>query len=98
HLSRDGECAARRSRSVPAGIPLQDTPALVAVDALPELFNAATHFVDRNLAEGRGDHVAIECGDERVTYRQVAERVNRFGAALRALGIQPEQRVALILQ
>ncbi|HUQ85956.1 MAG TPA: benzoate-CoA ligase family protein [Vicinamibacterales bacterium] len=65
---------------------------------LPEVFNAATHFVDRNVAEGRGGHIAIECGEERVTYAQVAERVNRFGSALRRLGIQPEQRIALILQ
>ncbi|MBY0496165.1 MAG: benzoate-CoA ligase family protein [Cyanobacteria bacterium] len=66
--------------------------------SLPETFNAATHFVDRNVDEGRGGNIAIECGDERVTYRQVAERVNRFGHALRRLGIQPEQRIALILQ
>ena len=65
---------------------------------LPDIFNAATHFVDRNVAEGRGGKVAIECGDERVTYAQIAERVNRFGSALRRLGIQPEQRAALILQ
>ncbi|MBM3808026.1 MAG: benzoate-CoA ligase family protein [Acidimicrobiia bacterium] len=65
---------------------------------LPEQFNAATHFVDRNLDEGRGDAIAIECGDERVSYRQVAERVNRFANALRGLGVQPEQRIALILQ
>ncbi len=65
---------------------------------LPDNFNAATHFVDRNIAEGRGGNIAFECGDERVTYRQVAERVNRFGSALKGLGIQPEQRIALILQ
>ncbi len=64
---------------------------------LPDTFNAATYFVDRHLAEGRGGKVAIECGDERVTYAQVAERVNRFGAALRRLGVQPEQRCALML-
>src|SRR4029453_19494702 len=62
-----------------------------------QIFNAASHFVDRNVAEGRGAKVAIECGDERVTYGQIAERVNRFGAALRGLGVEPEQRVALIL-
>ena len=62
------------------------------------MFNAATHFVDRNIAEGRGPSIAIECGDERVSYQQLADRVNRFGSALRARGIQPEQRVALILQ
>jgi benzoate-CoA ligase family protein len=68
------------------------------VTVLPEIFNAATHFVDRNVAEGRRAKVAIECGDERVTYGQIAERVNRCGSALRALGVEPEQRVALILQ
>ena len=66
---------------------------------LPEIFNAATHFVDRNVDEGHGDRIAIECGDERVTYRQVAERVNRMACALRhQLHVQPEQRIALILQ
>ena len=65
---------------------------------LPEIFNAASHFVDRHVAEGRGAKVAIECGDEHVTYGQVAERVNRIGSALGAIGIQPEQRIALILQ
>ena len=65
--------------------------------SLPEFFNAATYFVDRNVDCGRGANVAIECGDERVTYRQVAEGVNRCGSALRALGVQPEQRIALIL-
>ncbi len=61
-------------------------------------FNAAIHFVDRNIDEGRGDSIAIECGAERVTYRQVAEHVNRFGSALRRLAVHPEQRIALILQ
>jgi benzoate-CoA ligase family protein len=64
---------------------------------LPEVFNAATYFVDRHLDDGGGGAIAIECGDEQVTYRQVAERANRLGNALRGLGIQPEQRVALLL-
>src|SRR5687768_11284546 len=64
---------------------------------LPETFNAATYFVDRNVAEGRGGKVAIECGDQRVTYAEVAENVNRFANALRRLGVEPEQRVALLL-
>ncbi len=64
---------------------------------LPDTFNASTYFIDRNLSEGRGGKLAIECGDERVTYGQVSERVNRFANALRGIGVQPEQRVALIL-
>src|SRR3954451_15092738 len=66
--------------------------------AAPTFFNAAEFFVDRNLAEGRGDNVAIECGPERVTYAQLAERVNRLGDALRTeLDVRIEERVALLL-
>src|SRR6202022_1790496 len=57
-------------------------------------------FVDRNVAEGRGDNVAIEVypGGGRITYRQVLDGVNRFGNALRdALGVRIEERVLLLL-
>jgi benzoate-CoA ligase len=61
-------------------------------------FNACEYFVDRHLQEGRGERVAIECGDERVTYAQLGERVNRFGAGLReALAVRMEERVLLLL-
>jgi benzoate-CoA ligase family protein len=64
---------------------------------LPQQFNVATHFVDRNVSEGRGEKVAIECGDERVSYRHLLERTNRVGNALRGLGVRPEERVFLLL-
>jgi len=64
---------------------------------LPEEFNAASYFVDRHIAEGRGDKVAIECEDRRVTYRELFEQVNRVGNALRSLGVRPEERVFLLL-
>jgi benzoate-CoA ligase family protein len=64
---------------------------------LPQLFNVATHFVDRNIREGRGENVAIECAAERVTYRQLLERTNRAGNALRNLGVHPGERVLLLL-
>jgi benzoate-CoA ligase family protein len=61
-------------------------------------FNASEYFVERHLQEGRGERVAIECGDERVTYAQLSERVNRFGAGLRdALAVRMEERVLLLL-
>lgn len=62
-----------------------------------ETFNAASHFVDRHVAEGRGGHVAIECGDARITYDEVLRHVNRCGNALRDLGVRPEDRVLLLL-
>ena len=65
---------------------------------VPETFNAATYFVDRHVAEGRGAKVAIECGDECVTYGDLRACVNRFGSALRhRLGVRPEERVLLLL-
>src|SRR5260370_33984796 len=64
---------------------------------LPSIFNAASHFVDRHVGIGRGAKVAFECDDERVTYQQLAERVNRLGNALRSLDVRREERVALLL-
>jgi len=65
---------------------------------LPERFNASEYFVDRRLADGEGGRIAFECGDEQVTYAEVAERVNRFGNALRqSLGARMEERVPLLL-
>jgi benzoate-CoA ligase len=65
--------------------------------SLPEQFNVAAHFVDRHVREGRGSKIAIECGDERVSYEQLLERTNRVGNALRQLGVRPEERVLLLL-
>src|SRR5258708_28091002 len=64
---------------------------------LPDQFNAAAYFVDRHIAEGRGEKIAIECGDIRVSYRQLFERVNQFGNGLRNLGVRIEERVLLLL-
>jgi len=64
---------------------------------VPEIFNAATHFVDRNIEEGRGRRIAIECGDASITYDEVHQKVNRFGSALLRLGVRPEERVLLLM-
>lgn len=64
---------------------------------LPSEFNVATHFIDRHMAEGRAAKVAIECGEDRVTYGQLFERVNRLGNVLKALGVRREERVGMLL-
>lgn len=64
---------------------------------LPEIYNAATTFVDDNIARGFGAKVAIYYRDEKITYQEVYERVNRTGNALRELGIEIEHRVLLAL-
>jgi benzoate-CoA ligase family protein len=64
---------------------------------LPDNFNVATYFVDRNVHEGRGNNVAIEYGDENVSYWELMERTNRVGNVLRQLGVRMEERVLLLL-
>src|SRR3954470_12821220 len=58
----------------------------------PREHNAATHFVDRHLDEGRGDKIAIRDDEGELTYAGLAEVVNRAGNALRALGVRMEDR------
>lgn len=64
---------------------------------LPDFYNAATTFVDENIAQGRGGKIAIYYEDQKITYQEVFEKVNRTGNALRDLGIEIENRVLLIL-
>ncbi|MGH7904527.1 MAG: benzoate-CoA ligase family protein [Candidatus Dormibacteraceae bacterium] len=64
---------------------------------VPESFNVADWLVDRHLREGRGERTAIVCGDQTVTYAQLAERSSRFANALRGLGARRDERVMLLL-
>jgi len=64
---------------------------------LPDIYNAATTFVDENIAVGRGARTAIYYQDQTFTYQDVYENVNRTGNALKELGVEIEHRVLLIL-
>ncbi|HEU0031719.1 MAG TPA: benzoate-CoA ligase family protein [Kofleriaceae bacterium] len=64
---------------------------------LPRDYNMAVDLLDRHVAEGRGDRVAFIDDDGRHRYAWVAERARRAAAALQALGVEPEQRVALCM-
>lgn len=64
---------------------------------LPDEFNAAAYFIDRNMGEGRESKVAIECGELRVTYGELFALVNRLGNGLKSLGVRMEERVLLLL-
>jgi len=65
---------------------------------LPRQFNAAEYFVDRNVAEGRGDKTAILFEDRVYTYSQLLENVNRTANILNELGVGLETRVMLLLR
>jgi benzoate-CoA ligase len=62
---------------------------------LPNTFNIASHLVDRNVAAGRGNKIAIYEDGRAVTYAQLAEMVNRCGNGLRSLGIEAEDRILM---
>ena len=64
---------------------------------IPRLFNAAEHFLDRHVREGRGAKVAYVHDGGTTTYAELADRAARFATALRAHRIEPEQRVALCM-
>jgi benzoate-CoA ligase family protein len=63
----------------------------------PERFNMAWYFLDRNVEEGRGGKACLFWRDQAFTYREVQARANRLGNALRALGVNVEDRVLLVL-
>ena len=67
------------------------------VVSVPDRFNIADYLVDRHLREGRGGRTAIICGDESITYAQVADRSNQLANGLRSLGVRREERVLLLL-
>src|SRR3984893_8014748 len=58
-------------------------------------YNAATDFVDANVARGRGDKVAFTDSERSLTYAQLQANSYRFAAALKALGLREENRVVL---
>lgn len=69
---------------------------MTAWEDLPAQFNVATHFVDRNVAEGRGGSPAFLYEDRVLTYGDVQDLTNRTGNALLDLGIEMEHRVLML--
>src|SRR5258707_15625001 len=62
----------------------------------PDRFNCVTDFVDRWVAGGQGDRLAVLSPAETLTYAQLAERINRIANVLtRDLGLVPGNRVLL---
>jgi 4-hydroxybenzoate-CoA ligase len=59
-------------------------------------YNAATDFVDQNVARGFGDKVAFIDGRRALSYAELQERSWRFAAALRQLGLREENRLILL--
>ena len=61
-----------------------------------ESYNAAVDMVDRNVAQGRGAKVAFIDPARRLTYGELAESCARVAPMLGKLGLQREDRVAMM--
>jgi len=60
-------------------------------------FNLSAVLLDDHIAAGRGDRPALRYEGATLSYRDVSRLVARAGNALRSLGIEMEDRVALLL-
>jgi benzoate-CoA ligase len=60
--------------------------------------NAVAALVDQPIAEGLGDRTAFATAERSVTYAELRALVDRAGRALRARGVEPEQRVAVLVR
>jgi len=61
------------------------------------LFNASTYLLDRHIEQGDGDRLALTGTGGEISYARLRERVARTAAGLRAIGLQPEQRVMMFM-
>ncbi len=64
---------------------------------LPSPYNAASDFLDRHLAEGRGEKLAFIDEQGSHSYAALAEKAARFAGLLEGLGVRQEARIALCL-
>ena len=64
---------------------------------VPDQFNIASYFIDRNLELGRGKNIAVHEDGRRLNYEQLSEMVNRCGNGLRSLGLEAENRVLMAM-
>jgi benzoate-CoA ligase len=62
---------------------------------MPE--NLTRSLLDRHLSDGRGEQIAVRDPKRAWSYSRLAEEANRFGAALVETGINPGDRVALMM-
>ena len=63
-----------------------------------EGFNVASAFIDRHIVEGRGGKAAIRSAEGEVTYSELKANVDRCGNALLALGLEPSQRLLMVVK
>jgi 4-hydroxybenzoate-CoA ligase len=60
-------------------------------------YNAAVDFIDRHVAEGRGNKAAFIDSSRSISYAELCDAVGRVGPVLAKLGVERENRIVLIL-
>lgn len=65
--------------------------------AWPAKLNVAETFVDENVRMGKGQKAAILFEDQTITYNELQSIVNKFGNALKSLGVKVGDRVLIRL-
>nr|WP_309101521.1 benzoate-CoA ligase family protein [Fredinandcohnia onubensis] len=60
-------------------------------------YNAADRFIEDNVRNGLGEKIAIISGDEQISYKELLNRVNQFGNALKKLGVENENRMLMVM-
>ena len=68
-----------------------------ANDAVPRAYNFAADILSRNLDAGRAQKPVFIDPRGSWTYGQLADRVERFGQALRSLGLRREERILVCM-
>ncbi len=66
--------------------------------SIPEKLNLGCYFLDANLELGRGDKTALYFEDGTYSFLDLWRLANRMGNVFRALAVEPENRVLLILE
>jgi benzoate-CoA ligase family protein len=64
---------------------------------MTQLFNACEYLLDRRLAAGDGQRIALTGPAGEVSYAGLHDRVGRTAAGLRAIGLAPEQRILMVM-
>jgi benzoate-CoA ligase family protein len=64
---------------------------------MAQFFNACEYLLDRRLAAGDGPRTALAGVAGELSYAELHDRVGRTAAGLREIGLQPEQRVLMLM-
>jgi len=64
---------------------------------IPRDYNAASDLIERSLAAGGAARLAYIDDAGQYTFAQLAERVDRFGSGLQAMGLEMEHRILIAL-